>query len=228
MTERIRVALVDDQALFRAGVRMLIQSQADLEFAGEASNGLEAVDLAARERPDVMLMDVRMPELDGVAATARIVAGDTASTPRVLVLTTFDVDEGAARAIQAGASGFVLKDADPEFLLAAIRTVHAGNAVIAASATRRLLEQFSSRSQRRSPAELQTLTSREREIFDLAARALSNSEIAEHEYLSEATVKTHISRVLTKLGLRDRVQLVAYAYENGLVSNGAGGNGTGG
>ncbi|WP_022899580.1 response regulator [Humibacter albus] len=228
MTERIRVALVDDQALFRAGVRMLIQSQADLEFAGEASNGLEAVDLAARERPDVMLMDVRMPELDGVAATARIVAGDTASTPRVLVLTTFDVDEGAARAIQAGASGFVLKDADPEFLLAAIRTVHAGNAVISASATRRLLEQFSSRSQRRSPAELQTLTSREREIFDLAARALSNSEIAEHEYLSEATVKTHISRVLTKLGLRDRVQLVAYAYENGLVSNGTGGNGTGG
>jgi DNA-binding NarL/FixJ family response regulator len=211
------VALVDDQALFRAGVRMLIESQPDLEFAGEAANGLEAVELASRTRPDVILMDIRMPELDGVAATARIVARNTGPTPRVLVLTTFDVDESAARAIQAGASGFVLKDADPEFLLAAIRTVHAGNAVIAASATRRLLEQFTSRQARRDPAELQTLTARERQIFDLAARALSNGEIASREYLSEATVKTHISRVLTKLGLRDRVQLVAYAYENGLV-----------
>lgn len=215
--DRIRVALVDDQALFRAGVRMLIQSQADLEFAGEAANGREAVELATRERPDVILMDVRMPELDGVAATAQIVARNTGATPRVLVLTTFDVDESAARAIQAGASGFVLKDADPEFLLAAIRTVHAGNAVIAASATRRLLEQFTARQEKRVPAELQTLTVRERQIFDLAARALSNGEIAEREYLSEATVKTHISRVLTKLGLRDRVQLVAYAYENGLM-----------
>ena len=219
MSERIRVALVDDQALFRAGVRMLIESQADLEFTGEASNGNEAVALAASVRPDVMLMDVRMPELDGVAATARIVAANTTPSPRVLVLTTFDVDEGAARAIQAGASGFLLKDADPEFLLAAIRTVHAGNAVIAASATRRLLEQFTTRQVRRMPAELGTLTARERQIFDLAAKALSNSEIAEHEYLSEATVKTHISRVLAKLGLRDRVQLVAYAYENGLVES---------
>lgn len=222
MTERIRVALVDDQALFRAGVRMLIESQPDLEFAGEAANGLEAVELASRSDPDVILMDIRMPELDGVAATARIVARTTGSTPRVLVLTTFDVDESAARAIQAGASGFVLKDADPEFLLAAIRTVHAGNAVIAASATRRLLEQFTSRQVKRTPPELETLTARERQIFDLAARALSNGEIAGREYLSEATVKTHISRVLTKLGLRDRVQLVAYAYENGLVERTAG------
>ncbi|HVX06608.1 response regulator transcription factor [Humibacter sp.] len=222
MTERIRVALVDDQALFRAGVRMLIESQPDLEFAGEAANGLEAVELASRSDPDVILMDIRMPELDGVAATARIVARNTGSTPRVLVLTTFDVDESAARAIQAGASGFVLKDADPEFLLAAIRTVHAGNAVIAASATRRLLEQFTSRQVKRTPPELETLTARERQIFDLAARALSNGEIAGREYLSEATVKTHISRVLTKLGLRDRVQLVAYAYENGLVERTAG------
>lgn len=218
MTDSIRVALVDDQALFRAGVRMLIQSQPDLEFAGEAANGAEAIELAERVQPDVILMDVRMPELDGVAATAQIVAGTTGPTPRVLVLTTFDVDESAARAIQAGASGFVLKDADPEFLLAAIRTVHAGNAVIAASATRRLLEQFSARTGRRAPVELGTLTTREREIFDLAARALSNGEIAAQEYLSEATVKTHVSRILTKLGLRDRVQLVAYAYENGLVS----------
>ncbi|MHA7986685.1 response regulator [Rathayibacter sp. CAU 1779] len=217
MSERIRVGLVDDQALFRAGVRMLIESQADLEFAGEASNGVEAVQLATVARPDVLLMDIRMPELDGVAATARIVELGLGATPRVLVLTTFDVDESAARAIQAGASGFVLKDADPEFLLAAIRTVHAGNAVIAASATRRLLEQFTAQEPRRVPIELQTLTARERQIFDLAAKALSNSEIAEHEYLSEATVKTHISRVLTKLRLRDRVQLVAYAYENGLV-----------
>ncbi|MGN6127283.1 MAG: response regulator [Humibacter sp.] len=217
MSGRIRVALVDDQALFRAGVRMLIESQPDLEFAGEAANGREAVHLAQREHPDVLLMDVRMPVLDGVSATSEIVARAAGATPRVLVLTTFDVDESAARAIQAGASGFVLKDADPEFLLAAIRTVHAGNAVIAASATRRLLEQFATRERRRTPPELDTLTARERQIFDLAARALSNSEIAEHEYLSEATVKTHISRVLAKLGLRDRVQLVAYAYENGLV-----------
>lgn len=217
MSKRIRVALVDDQALFRAGIRMLIQSQADLEFAGEASDGFEAVQLATVSSPDVILMDIRMPELDGVTATAQIVARNTGPTPRVLVLTTFDVDESAARAIQAGASGFVLKDADPEFLLAAIRTVHAGNAVIAASATRKLLEQFTSRESRRVPAEFQTLTARERQIFDLAAQALSNSEIAGREYLSEATVKTHISRVLTKLGLRDRVQLVAYAYENGLV-----------
>lgn len=218
MSGRIRVALVDDQALFRAGVRMLIESQPDLEFAGEAADGREAVQLAQREHPDVLLMDVRMPVLDGVSATSEIVARAAGATPRVLVLTTFDVDESAARAIQAGASGFVLKDADPEFLLAAIRTVHAGNAVIAASATRRLLEQFATRERRRTPPELDTLTARERQIFDLAARALSNSEIAEHEYLSEATVKTHISRVLAKLGLRDRVQLVAYAYENGLVA----------
>ncbi len=217
MSDRIRVALVDDQALFRAGVRMLIASQPDLEFAGEASDGQAAVVLATRAQPDVILMDVRMPRLDGVAATAEIVSRNVGTTPRVLVLTTFDVDESVARAIQAGASGFVLKDADPEFLLAAIRTVHAGNAVIAASATRHLLEQFASTEPRSSPAELGTLTARERQIFDLAARALSNGEIARLEFLSEATVKTHISRVLAKLGLRDRVQLVAYAYENGLV-----------
>lgn len=216
MTGRIRVGLVDDQALFRAGVRMLIQSQPDLEFAGEASNGLEAVRFAATSALDVLLMDIRMPELDGVSATARIVAAG-ASAPRILVLTTFDVDESAARAIQAGASGFVLKDADPEFLLAAISTVHAGNAVIAASATRRLFEQFAPATRTSVPPAFDTLTAREKEIFALAARALSNTEIAEREYLSEATVKTHISRVLAKLGLRDRVQLVAFAYENGLM-----------
>ncbi|TFV99240.1 response regulator [Leifsonia flava] len=218
---RIRVALVDDQALFRAGIRMLVSSQADLEFVGEAANGREAVQLAADEHPDVMLMDIRMPELDGIQATAEIVqdAADAAGPgPRIIVLTTFDLDESAARAIRAGASGFVLKDADPEFLLAAIRTVHAGNAVIAASATRRLFEEFRATPDAvPQPTAFAELTPREREIFVLAARGLSNAEIAAAEFLSEATVKTHVSRILTKLSLRDRVQLVVYAYENGLV-----------
>lgn len=214
---RIRVALVDDQALFRAGIRMLIESQPDLEFVGEAGDGEAGVELAASATPDVMLMDIRMPLLDGIAATEAIIAAG-APSPRVLVLTTFDLDESAARAIRAGASGFVLKDADPEFLLAAIRTVHAGNAVIAASATRELLEHFSaSRSQRDAPACFGTLTPREGEIFLLAAKGLSNTEIAAREFLSEATVKTHISRILGKLGLRDRVQLVVFAFEHNLV-----------
>lgn len=218
---RIRVALVDDQALFRAGIRMLISSQPDLEFVGEAANGREAILLASSARPDVMLMDIRMPELDGIQATAEIVqdAPDAADPgPRIIVLTTFDLDESAARAIRAGASGFVLKDADPEFLLAAIRTVHAGNAVIAASATRRLFEEFRATPDAvPQPTAFAELTPREREIFVLAARGLSNAEIAAAEFLSEATVKTHVSRILTKLSLRDRVQLVVYAYENGLV-----------
>ncbi|KQX07088.1 MULTISPECIES: response regulator [unclassified Leifsonia] len=221
MTARIRVALVDDQALFRAGIRMLISSQPDLEFVGEAANGREAVQLAASVQPDVMLMDIRMPELDGIQATAEIIrsAADAAGPgPRIIVLTTFDLDESAARAIRAGASGFVLKDADPEFLLASIRTVHAGNAVIAASATRRLFEEFQAAPDAvAQPAAFAGLTPREREIFVLAAKGLSNAEIAAAEFLSEATVKTHVSRILTKLALRDRVQLVVYAYENALV-----------
>ncbi|MEJ3403171.1 response regulator transcription factor [Rathayibacter sp. YIM 133350] len=217
MAERIRVALVDDQALFRAGVRMLVSSQPDLEFVGEAADGREAIRLAEIAAPDVMLMDIRMPELDGIAATAAIVAREGGDgRPRIIVLTTFDLDESAARAIEAGASGFVLKDADPEFLLAAIRTVHAGNAVIAASATRRLFAEFS-RPAPAVPGAYERLTTREREIFLLAARGLSNAEIAGGEFLSEATVKTHISRILAKLALRDRVQLVVYAYEHGLV-----------
>jgi DNA-binding NarL/FixJ family response regulator len=211
----IRVALVDDQALFRAGIRMLVESQPDLEFAGEAGDGREAIAMVAETAPDVVLMDLRMPVLDGIAATEGIVAG-TASPPRILVLTTFDLDEAAARAIRAGASGFVLKDAEPEFLLAAIRTVHAGSAVIAASATRELFEHFGAGSAAPPPA-FETLTEREREIFGFAARGLSNGEIASREYLSEATVKTHISRILAKLELRDRVQLVVFAYEHGLV-----------
>lgn len=215
----IRVALVDDQALFRTGIRMLIDSQPDLRFVGEAGNGAEGVELVHQSRPDVVLMDVRMPVMDGITATARIVEDSGTDGAKVLVLTTFDFDEAAAKAIRAGASGFVLKDADPEFLLAAIRTVHAGNAVIAASATRELFEHFDARRSRAAavPDAFGTLTSRERDIFDLAARGLSNSEIAGREYLSEATVKTHISRVLSKLSLRDRVQLVVYAYEHGLA-----------
>ena len=219
MSERIRVALVDDQQLFRAGIRMLISSQSDLEFVGEAGNGVEAVALAASATPDVMLMDVRMPVLDGIAATEQILAASE-HPPRILVLTTFDLDESAARAIRSGASGFVLKDADPEFLLAAIRTVHAGNSVIAASATTGLLAQFTpTPAVPKAPAEFATLTAREKELFRLTARGLSNSEIAELEYLSEATVKTHISRIFAKLHLRDRVQLVVYAFEHGLTGD---------
>jgi DNA-binding NarL/FixJ family response regulator len=221
MTTPIRVALVDDQALFRAGIRMLVDSQPDLECVGEASNGAEAVTLAAATRPDVMLMDIRMPVLDGIEGTRRVLeaaASRGEPGPRIVVLTTFDLDESAARAIRNGASGFVLKDADPEFLLAAIRTVHAGSSVIAASATRELFEHFDSRARAAEPpAAFAELTVREREIFLLAARGLSNGEIAAREYLSEATVKTHISRILGKLSLRDRVQLVVFAFEHRLV-----------
>ncbi|WP_158864072.1 response regulator [Leifsonia sp. AG29] len=216
----IRVLLVDDQPLFRAGVRMLLSSQDDLEFAGEAANGQEGAALAREARPDVVLMDIRMPVMDGIAATGRIIAeaeGEGRQAPRIIVLTTFDLDEAAARAIRGGASGFVLKDAEPEFLLAAVRTVHAGSAVIAAGATRELFQYFSARRPALEPEEFASLTAREREIFALAARGLSNAEIAGSEFLSEATVKTHISRILSKLGLRDRVQMVVYAFEHGLT-----------
>jgi DNA-binding NarL/FixJ family response regulator len=173
----------------------------------------------ARTQPDVVLMDIRMPIMDGIESTERIVSASTAAgrdTPRVIVLTTFDLDEAATRAIRSGASGFLLKDSDPEFLLAAIRTVHSGSSVIAASATRELFEHFAE-APKPVPSQFASLTDREREIFALAARGLSNSEIAAREYLSEATVKTHISRILTKLALRDRVQLVVFAFEHGLA-----------
>ena len=215
----IRVALVDDQALFRAGIRMLIDSQPDLEFVGEAGDGAEGIAVAAQVRPDVVLMDLRMPVLDGIESTRGILeaARDHGQkAPRIIVLTTFDLDEAAARAIRAGASGFLLKDAEPEFLLAAIRTVHAGTAVVAAAATRDLFEHFGDAAATVPPS-FETLTAREQEIFRLAARGLSNAEIAAAEFVSEATVKTHISRVLAKLGLRDRVQLVVFAYEHGLA-----------
>ena len=215
MSTPIRVVLVDDQALFRAGIRMLVDSQPDLQVVGEASNGREAIDVVREVRPDVVLMDIRMPVLDGLAATAELLRDD--DPPRIVMLTTFDLDESAARAIRQGASGFLLKDADPEFLLAAIRTVHAGSAVIAASATRDLFAHFADAAPRPVPACYGELTEREREIFALAARGLSNAEIAAREFLSEATVKTHISRILAKLALRDRVQLVVFAFEHGLA-----------
>ena len=217
----IRVVLVDDQQLFRGGLRMLIDSQDDLEVVGEAGDGLEARQVVLTTKPDVVLMDIRMPVADGIQATEWI-AADTATAktpPRILVLTTFDLDENAAKAIRAGASGFVLKDAEPEFLLAAIRTVHSGTAVIAPAATTELFQHFGERAPQPGDPEvhLETLSTREREIFLLAARGLSNSEIAKAEFVSEATVKTHISRILAKLGLRDRVQLVVYAFERRLV-----------
>ena len=222
MAGRIRVGLVDDQGLFRAGIRMLVSSQPDLEFVGEAGNGVDGIALAASAKPDVILMDIRMPIMDGIESTRGILSAASAQgrkPPRIIVLTTFDLDEAAARAIRGGASGFVLKDADPEFLLAAIRTVHAGTAVIAAAQTRELFEHFDSRAPAGStPAEFEMLTAREREIFGLAARGLSNAEIASSEFLSEATVKTHISRILGKLSLRDRVQLVVFAFQHRLTS----------
>lgn len=221
MSGPITVALVDDQALFRTGIRMLVSSQPDLEFVGEAANGVEGIQVAAEKRPDVILMDIRMPVMDGIESTERILSAADARgsvRPKIIVLTTFDLDEAATRAIRGGASGFLLKDAEPEFLLAAIRTVYAGTSVIAAAATRELFQHFDSQpSSLPEPTEFTGLTARERDIFSLAARGLSNSEIAGGEFLSEATVKTHISRILSKLGLRDRVQLVVYAFEHRLV-----------
>lgn len=212
--EAIRVVLVDDQALFRAGIRMMIDSQPDLRVVGEAGDGREGIAVVRRTRPDVVLMDIRMPVLDGIAATAELLADP--EPPRIIMLTTFDLDEAAARAIRQGASGFLLKDAEPELLLAAVRTVHAGSAVIAAAATRELFTAFPAPVAAPPPA-WETLTDREREIFVHAARGLSNAEIATAEFLSEATVKTHVSRILAKLSLRDRVQLVVFAHRHGLV-----------
>jgi DNA-binding NarL/FixJ family response regulator len=200
---------------------MLVSSQPDLKFVGEAANGVDGIALAASAKPDVILMDIRMPVMDGIQSTEAILSAADArggARPRIIVHTTFDLDEAATRAIRGGASGFLLKDADPEFLLASIRTVHAGTSVIAAAATRELFQHFDSQSANRvAPPEFSNLTSREHDIFLLAARGLSNSEIARGEFLSEATVKTHISRILSKLSLRDRVQLVVFAFENRLV-----------
>lgn len=215
----IRVFLVDDQQLVRSGFRMLVDSQADMEVVGEAGDGGEAVERLAVTAADVVLMDVRMPRLDGVAATREITA--RGEVPRVVVLTTFDLDEYAFSAIKAGAAAFLLKDAPPEDLLAAIRTVHAGDSVVAPSTTRRLLDQFAAVLPDASgpPADdrLADLTDREREVLVLVGRGRSNTEIAGDLVVAEATVKTHVGRLLAKTGSRDRVQLVVLAYETGLV-----------
>ena len=217
----VRVVVVDDQQLVRAGFRMVLDSQADLEVVGEAGTGDEAVAVVAATMPDVVLMDVRMPGTDGIEATRRIVAAG--ERPRVVVLTTFDLDEYALRAIRAGASGFLLKDAPPEEMLQAVRTVHAGDAVLAPSTTRRLLEQLGGllpEQERPRPARLDVLTVRERETLVEMARGRSNHEIAERFVVSETTVKTHVGRILSKLAVRDRVQAVVVAYECGLVRPG--------
>lgn len=223
----IRVALVDDQQLVRGGFKMLINSQPDLEVVAEAGNGREALQALAAVPADVVLMDVRMPGMDGIEATTRLLGEDGAADPdrlKVVVLTTFDLDEYALSAIRAGASGFLLKDAPPEELLEAIRTVHRGDAVIAPSTTRRLLDHVApllrepSAEASGNAARVQSLTPREREVFTLIARGLSNPEIAAELFLSEATVKTHVGHILAKLEARDRVQAVVIAYETGIVA----------
>lgn len=214
----IRIVLVDDQELVRAGFRMVLDAQADLEVVGEAGDGDDALRLLPAVSSDLVLMDIRMPGMDGVEATRRICA--TTGSPRVLILTTFDLDEYAYAALKAGASGFMLKDAPPPDLLSAIRSVHSGDAVVAPSTTRRLLDRFAGQlptDEQPGTADLDALTAREQEVLTLVARGLSNTEIAERLYVSEATVKTHVGRILTKLDLRDRVQAVVLAYETGLV-----------
>jgi DNA-binding NarL/FixJ family response regulator len=218
-----RVVVADDQTLVRAGFRLLVDSAPDLQVVGEAADGAEAVELVRRQRPDVVLMDIRMPVTDGLEATRQISSLDEAAGVRVLILTTFDLDEYVYEALRAGASGFVLKDIPPADLLAAIRVVAAGDALLAPSVTRRLIAEFARRPGLApvAPAALDVLTEREREVLALVARGLSNGEIAEHLVVSPATAKTHVSRLLTKLGARDRAQLVALAYEAGLVIPGA-------
>ncbi|SDW38035.1 two component transcriptional regulator, LuxR family [Arthrobacter sp. yr096] len=229
----IRVALVDDQHLVRSGFGMLINSQPDLEVVAEAGNGIEAVQALSATAADVVLMDVRMPGMDGIEATRRILeqaaaqpSGSQRAEIKIVVLTTFDLDEYALAAIQAGASGFLLKDAPPEELLEAIRTVYRGDAVIAPSTTRRLLDHVAPLLRAQTPeqgehaAAVERLTAREREVFQLIAQGQSNPEIAAGLFLSEATVKTHVGHILAKLGARDRVQVVVIAYETGIVAPG--------
>ena len=210
----IRVAIADDQAMVRAGFRMIVESQHDMRVAGEAADGQEAIELVRRERPDVVLMDIRMPKLDGIAATKQVV-GQT----RVVILTTFEMDEYVFDALAAGASAFLLKAAPPEDLIRAIRVVAAGDALLAPSVTRRLIEEFARRPEpaNRKPKELESLTERELEVLKEIARGLTNAEIAARLYVSETTVKTHVAHLLDKLDLRDRVHAVILAYEIGLV-----------
>ncbi len=218
--ETLRVVVADDQALVRTGFRMILASEG-IDVVAEASDGVEAVRAVRRTRPDVVLMDIRMPEMDGLEATRRILATDADGT-RVIILTTFDLDQYVYAALTAGASGFLLKDVSPEQLTAAVRTVRAGDALLAPAITRRLVERFA----RRDPTtaglhrDLAALTPREREVMALLAQGLSNAELAAHLHLSEATIKTHVARILAKLGLRDRAQAVVVAYETGLVTVG--------
>jgi DNA-binding NarL/FixJ family response regulator len=215
----IRLLIVDDQELVRTGFRLFLETQDNLEVVGEAGDGVEAIERARELRPDVVLMDIRMPVMDGVEATARLAAAGIEPRPRVLVLTTFDLDEYVFGALRAGAAGFLLKDAPRERLLEGIRVVHAGDALLSPSITRRLVEDFAARTDPLEPpaAVLDQLTRREREVLRLVARGHSNSEIANRLVVSEATVKSHVGSILSKLGLRDRVHAVVFAYEHGIV-----------
>jgi DNA-binding NarL/FixJ family response regulator len=221
----IRVVVADDQVLVRSGFTMLLAGESDIEVVGEAGNGAECVALVASERPDVVLMDVRMPVMDGLEATRRISEDPSLSDTKVLILTTFDLDEYVHEALRAGASGFLLKDTLPVDLIGAVRVVAAGDALISPKITRRLIEEFARRPEAitagQTAAVLDQLTDREREVLETVARGHSNAEIAEALFVSHATVKTHISRLLMKLGARDRAQLVMIAYETGLVAPGA-------
>ena len=219
----IRVLLVDDQALIRAGFRMILEAEEDLEVVGECGDGTQAIDSVKRFSPDVVLMDIRMPEMDGIEATRRIVGGNGETAAKVLMLTTFDLDEYVYDALHAGASGFLLKDVPADQLVAGIRLVAQGDALLAPSVTRRLIEEFSrsSRGRAQRPAGLDELTPREVEVFKLLARGMSNAEIAGELIVSETTVKTHVARILMKLGVRDRVQAVVLAYESGVLAPGA-------
>jgi DNA-binding NarL/FixJ family response regulator len=210
----IRVLVVDDQSMVRAGFRMLLAGEEDIEVVAEASNGLEAVHKAARFDPNVVLMDIRMPDLDGLEATRRILAADRDA--RILILTTFDLDDYVYEALRAGASGFVLKDDSPEQLIAAIRTVAGGDALLSPTITKRVIQKFARMPRPSPPKEIEELSERERDVFRLMARGLSNAEIGEELYISETTVKTHVTHILQKLDLRDRVQAVVLAYETGL------------
>jgi DNA-binding NarL/FixJ family response regulator len=218
----IRVLLVDDQALIRAGFRMILEAEEDLTVVGECADGTQAIDSVKRFFPDVVLMDIRMPEMDGIEATRRIVGGDGETAVKVLMLTTFDLDEYVYDALRAGASGFLLKDVPADQLVSGIRLVAQGDALLAPSVTRRLIQEFSrsSRGRGERPAGLDDLTPREVEVFKLLARGMSNAEIAEHLIVSETTVKTHVARILMKLEVRDRVQAVVLAYESGVVAPG--------
>jgi DNA-binding NarL/FixJ family response regulator len=213
----IRVLVADDQSMVRAGFRMLLSGEADIEVVAEAGNGLEAVEKTARFRPTVVLMDIRMPELDGLEATRRILASD--DPPRILILTTFDLDDYVYDALCAGASGFVLKDDPPEQLLSAIRIVAGGDALLSPAVTKHVIDQFTRTPRRERPTQLDELTDRELEVLRLIARGFSNAEIGEQLFISDTTVKTHITHILQKLDLRDRVQAVILAYQSGLTDS---------